>query len=144
MCAAPCQSLACAPVAIEAASPPCPPACQGVFIVAAWAAVCRGGASPLASAAHWATFLTRHGTLRLTLGPLLLPLHAGATLLLFFSYRGLVGTLQKWLPTSRRQPVLNRALALGAAWSVVNFLAVGCLTGLGAWASCRLAGVPIL
>ena len=111
--------------------------------MAAWTAVCRSGASPLTSATQWAAFLGRHSTLRLALGPLLLPLHAGASLLLFFSYRNLVGALQKWLPTSRRQPVLNRILALGVAWFVINFLSVGCLTGLGAWACCQLTGVPV-
>ena len=70
-------------------------------------------------------------------------MHGGASLLLFFRYRSLISTLQKWLPTSRRHPLLNNALALGVAWLVVSGLGVASLTGLGVWASSGLTGEPI-
>lgn len=114
---------------------------------AAAAVVSKAAASPLASAANWATCLQIRATLQLVTAPLLLPLGAASTLVLLLPYRGFVTRLQARLPLRRQRKehaVLNRVLSLAAAWFIANFLAVSAAAGVLAWLASAVCGVPFL
>jgi len=111
-------------------------------IIAAWGYTWWNmGASPLQSQATWQSFLRVQNTIRIFVGPFLLPVQAGLTFFLSLLYRDFVvlflerNALSRipWWGTrmKKRYPVLNRFLALFLAYFLVNGLMVAAFTGMG-------------
>ena len=107
--------------------------CHSWGIITAWGITCfrNAGASPMQSSALWAAFLRYQQSIRIFIGPILLPAQVGATFFLGVKYRNAVIWIEDRIPTPKDGPVFNRCLALAIAWLFGNCLGFAFFTYLG-------------
>jgi len=115
--------------------------CTSWNVIMAWVYSCWcNGASPLQSAALWGHFLNVQGTLRLFVGPMMLPIQCVATFFLCIKYRDVVMTVERKLllpflskNSKMATTTLSRLTALVGCWVFINGVAMSIFTGLGCY-----------
>lgn len=114
--------------------------CTSLSVIMAWvySCWCNKGASPLQSATLWGHFLNVQSTLRLFVGPMMLPIQCVATFFLCVKYRDMVMTIEQklllpCLGNSNKPTTLSRLIALIGSWIFVNGVAVSAFTCLGCY-----------
>ena len=101
----------------------------------------RSALSPLAPG-QWIAFMSQLDSIRLVLEAPLLPARIVLGMLLTPTYRNFTMRLRQALPLRESEPVLNRVLAIVAAWAVGN-AAAALPAALVVLLGSQLIGVPI-
>ena len=103
--------------------------------------IMRSALSPLAPG-QWIAFMSQLASIRLVLEVPLLPARIVLGVLLTPTYRNFTMRLRQALPLRESEPVLNRVLAIVAAWAVGN-AAAALPAALMVLLGSQLIGVPI-